>query len=438
MNLNAAVGIPQGYDPITLNQYLWFKLRCHECSPTEFQRFFEQIIKKSSPDFMAIRPYGSIGDRKCDGLFFSNGRIFQVYSPDELTQADLMRKINEDFDGALSHWKRDMKHWTLVYNVRRGLPPDIPRLLIEKRKKHPRVVIDHFSNDDLWEMTRNLSLQKRAEILGAPNGYEFLFLSPSSSVDEVREALDNACFVIVHDTMTPINPMSVTEALLPYKPFGGMLYVNPIPGEPPWDEAAAYQREVILNAIERSRGTLPRFAVFSLSHIALCIHLGFILSDRLEVLWFQHDRDRKSWKWAEDVPDADTNIKVSGLPKKMVEGKREVIIRVSLSASISRKATRNVVGGRPVEIDLSISDPDVMWLKSRDQLTILGQKFRNVLKAVERNVTDCPRIHLFYAGPTGGAIVLGQQINPRMHPPVELYEYSRHATVQHQRVLTLR
>jgi len=217
-----------------------------------------------------------------------------------------------------------------------------------------------------------------------------------------------------------------------------MLYINPIPGEPPWDEAAAYQREVVLNAIERSRGVLPRFAVFSLSQIALCIHLGFILSDRLEVLWFQHDRDRKSWKWSEDAPGADTNIKVSGLPKKMVEGKREVIIRVSLSASISRKATRNVVGGRPIEIDLSISDHDVMWLKSRDQLVILGQKFRNVLKAVEKNVLDCSRIHLFYAGPTGGAIVIGQQINPRMHPPVELYEYSRQAVVQHQRVLTLR
>ncbi len=438
MSLNAAIDVPQGYDPITLNQYLWFKLHCHECSPTEFQHFFEKIVKKSSPDFMAIRPYGNIGDRKCDGLFFSNGRVFQVYSPDELTQADLARKINDDFEGALSHWKRDMNHWTFVYNVRRGLPPDVPRLLMGKKKKHSRLVIDHLSSEDLWEMIRNLSPQKRAEILGAPNGYELLFLSPSSSADDVREALNEACFVIVHDTMTPINPMSVTEALLPYKPFGGMLYVNPIPGKPPWDEAAAYQCEVILNALERSRGVIPRFAVFSLSQIALCVHLGFILSDRLEALWFQFDRDSKTWNWAEDSPNADTNIKVTGLPKRMIEDKREVIIRVSLSATISRKATLDTVGDRPVEIELSVSDPDVMWLRCRDQLVILGQKFRDALKAIERNIPDCPRIHLFYAGPTGGAIVLGQQINPRMHPPVELYEYSRQGIPQHQRVLTLR
>ena len=40
---------------------------------------------------------------------------------------------------------------------------------------------------------------------------------------------------------------------------------------------------------------LSRFAVFSLSQIALCIHLGFVLSDRLEVMHFQFDRDRKTW-----------------------------------------------------------------------------------------------------------------------------------------------
>lgn len=41
---NESTNVPQGYDPVTLNQYLWFKLRCHECSPTEFQRLFEEIV----------------------------------------------------------------------------------------------------------------------------------------------------------------------------------------------------------------------------------------------------------------------------------------------------------------------------------------------------------------------------------------------------------
>ncbi|CAN5651293.1 hypothetical protein BH20ACI3_BH20ACI3_28150 [soil metagenome] len=438
MNGNSVVGIPQGYDAVTLSQYLLFKLRCHECSPTEFQQLFEKIIKKTSQDFMAIRPYGKLGDRKCDGLFFSRGRVFQVYSPDELTQANLIAKINADFDGALAHWKNEMKQWTFVYNVRRGLPPDIPRLLMAKRQKHRGVAIDHLDNEDLWEMIRQIGAQKRAEILGAPIGYELLSLTASSADADVRHAIKKGCFVIIHDTMTPINPMSVTDALLPYKPFGGMLYINPIPGELPWDEAAAYQRDLVLTAIDRSRGVLPRFAVFSLSQIALCIHLGFVLSDRLEVMCFQFDRDRKTWKWLKKANDVDTNIRLSGIPPKIIEDRREAIIRVSLSAQLSRSATSKVVKGKPIEIDLSIDDPDVMWLKSCDQLLALGQRFREVLKFIRSKMPNCPRIHLFYAGPTGGAIVVGQQINPRMNPPVELYEYSTQSTPQHRHALTLK
>jgi hypothetical protein len=63
-----------------------------------------------------------IGDRKCDGLFFEKGVVFQVYSPDELTQAALKKKIREDLAGAVKHWKTAVTEWVFVYNVRPGLP----------------------------------------------------------------------------------------------------------------------------------------------------------------------------------------------------------------------------------------------------------------------------------------------------------------------------
>jgi hypothetical protein len=49
----------------------------------------------------------------------------------------------------------------------------------------------------------------------------------------------------------------------------------------------------------------------------------------------------------------------------------------------------------------------------------------------------CQRIHLFYAGPTGGAVTIGQQVNPRMNPPVETYEFSRQWAPRYHRALTL-
>src|SRR6185503_10513257 len=96
---------------------------------SEFQRLFENIIKCHKPEFMQIRPYGNIGDKKCDGLFVSEGTIFQVYSPDDMKLAALKRKIDEDLSLAVTHWAERMKHWTFVYNARRGLAPDIPLLL---------------------------------------------------------------------------------------------------------------------------------------------------------------------------------------------------------------------------------------------------------------------------------------------------------------------
>ncbi|MBD0362738.1 MAG: hypothetical protein ICV55_08220, partial [Coleofasciculus sp. C3-bin4] len=157
-----------GFDPTTYIQSLQFKLRCYEASGEDFQWLFQDIIKRLTPEFMQIRPYGNIGDRKCDGLLYADGTIFQVYSPDALKQAQLKKKINEDLDGAVKHWGDTLKKWVFVYNVRQGLAPDIPKILQQKQKQYPNIEIDHWSNHYLWQMARGLSLQQRAEVLGAP------------------------------------------------------------------------------------------------------------------------------------------------------------------------------------------------------------------------------------------------------------------------------
>ena len=79
--------IPTGYDPISLNHWLWFKYQCHECSPADFQRTPSRTSSSGSGRSSSlIKPYGNIGDRKCDGLFHAEGVVFQVYSPDDLKQ----------------------------------------------------------------------------------------------------------------------------------------------------------------------------------------------------------------------------------------------------------------------------------------------------------------------------------------------------------------
>lgn len=156
------------YDPITYHHWQEFEIRRLKRSSEDFQQLFEDIMVRARPGFIRVRPYGNIGDRKCDGLFRADSIFFQVYSPDELEQAKVQKKIEEDLDGAVVHWGDALKTWIFVYNVRRGVPPDILRTLQEKQKHYPNIKIEHLSNDDLWEITRGLSVEQRNEILGLP------------------------------------------------------------------------------------------------------------------------------------------------------------------------------------------------------------------------------------------------------------------------------
>lgn len=156
------------YDPLIYHHWREFEIRRLKMSGDDFQQLFEDIMVRARPGFVRVRPYGSIGDRKCDGLFRDDSIFFQVYSPDELEQAKVQKKIDEDLNGAVAHWGDALKTWIFVYNVKRGVPPDVLGTLQEKQKQYPGIKIDHLSDDDLWQIIRQLPLQQRAEILGAP------------------------------------------------------------------------------------------------------------------------------------------------------------------------------------------------------------------------------------------------------------------------------
>jgi hypothetical protein len=204
-----------------------------------------------------------------------------------------------------------------------------------------------------------------------------------------------------------------------------------------WTAAAAFQKEVLEEALARSKDLLPRFAVFSLAPIPLAIHLGYVLSDRVEVRLFQYDRDRSTWRWQEGQR-GDADFIVQGIPETPTEEPLDVVVRVSLSATIARADTREVVPGDAVEVDIRVGAPDVTWLRDAEQLVEFGQVFRGVLGDIARAVPNARTVHLFYAGPTGGAITIGRAINPRMVPPAQTYQYDRRSEPRYRPAILLK
>jgi hypothetical protein len=349
-----------------------------------------------------------------------------------MKEADTRKKIEEDLSGAVKHWGSQMKRWVFVYNVRRGLPPNVLGLLTEQKAKYPQLTIEPLSNDDLWRVLRGLSEQDQVEVMGSSvPGYEDTFgdlMNPSAA---------NGRFVIVQDVLAPIDLRDVVEAMLPYKPFGPPLLVSPAIQGRSFEEAAGYQREIVQRTISASREKLPRFAVFSLAPIPLAVHLGFILTDMVGVDAYQYHRERETWKWPRGV-QGDQAISIQGLPTESISEPVDAVVRVSLSDVVDRADSPELSGASAIEIDISVSEPSVHWLRNTDQLSAVTKAFREVLASLRKHVRNLERIHLLYAGPTPGAIVLGTCINPRMNPPVVLYEYDRQATPRYRRALELR
>jgi hypothetical protein len=426
------------YDAVTFVHWLYWRLQCHEADGTAFQRLFEKVAERAGDQFMRIKPYGRLGDRKADGLYWAEGTVFQVYSPDTMRRRETLRKIEEDLAGAVAEWRDRLKEWVFVYNTRRGIAGDIPGLLMDLQDSYSLITIRPLSDGDLWKIVRGLSVQDRAEILGPPPGYEEYFPLSATLPEELQERLREGRFVLIQDTLSPVNIQDALRAIEPAKPLGPPLILRSDVQRDAWDSLAEQQRALITEAIERSREKLPRFAVFSITPIPLAIHLGYVLSDRVEVIPFQYDRDRRTWCWDAAVTTPDLTFEARGLPDQKITDPIDVAIRVSLSARIAPEDTAATIGQLPVEVDIGVRDPNVMWLKHPNQLLEFAKEFRGVLQAIRDRVPNARRIHLFYAGPSGGAIVAGQAINPRMNPPVLLYEYHRQKDPRYEHTLTLR
>lgn len=250
--------------------------------------------------------------------------------------------------------------------------------------------------------------------------------------------------VIKQEQESPISSLNEKELVNTLHP--DTLCDQPIkitlpPGQtPPWTNLAEIQKHQIHQAIEKKRHTSASgFAVFSMAQIPLAIHLGFLLSDRLPVRYFQYYRDQDSWDWLKvESSEIDTNIMMSGFPQEPIQEEVEVLIRVSLSAKITEEQTdRSFTQPVPVKIDIYVEYPNVRWLKSPKQLIKLNQVFGEALSKICSDISRCTRIHLFCAIPTGACIAIGRAINPNMNPPIELYEFAKNNEPPYRWALTL-
>lgn len=124
-----------------------------------FQDFFEKLMGFAyKADFMACRPWGNRGDRKNDGFLKSERRLFQVYAPNEMSEAKAIQKIQEDFEGAKKHWGEHFDKWVFAHNAVDGIPPHVQTVLLDFEKANPGIMLEPWGLDEFRLVFRKLSL----------------------------------------------------------------------------------------------------------------------------------------------------------------------------------------------------------------------------------------------------------------------------------------
>lgn len=155
-------------DDLSRNWYQQrFENRFLKCKGNEFQGLFSEVMERAYPgDFIRIRPYGPLGDLKCDGYRTSTKTVFQVYGPFESKMKTLLGKIKTDFAGALQEWPGKMDEWIFVHNNSEGLQAHVLRLLLELQSTHAPLRVTNWGFADLARIVDRLSEKDCEAMMG--------------------------------------------------------------------------------------------------------------------------------------------------------------------------------------------------------------------------------------------------------------------------------
>jgi hypothetical protein len=152
-----------------------FELNFHRKKGEEFQNFFSNIMERCHPngDFMPFRPWGKMGDRKNDGYLKSERTIFAVHAAEDSSPAHrAIKKIDDDFRGALPYWKQYFDKWVYVHNHFSGIPMPIGEKILSLGQQYPQFSITH------WGFAQ---LQKKVQILSENDLFTLFGPAPTSS-----------------------------------------------------------------------------------------------------------------------------------------------------------------------------------------------------------------------------------------------------------------
>lgn len=195
------------------------ELKLRKSSGDAFQDFFSSLMAKlHGDDFVRVRPFGSLGDKGCDGYLQSSGEVFQCYGAlngDGGKVAYLIGKMGEDFAKASKNLPSLLKGWSMVHNLVDGLPIEAVQKLDQMRKANSACQFAFIGLEGFEHRLFALETHNIESLLGLPaNTQDALELQATELRDLIAalvESADDTALPMVAIGPVPANKLQLNK-----------------------------------------------------------------------------------------------------------------------------------------------------------------------------------------------------------------------------------
>lgn len=162
---------------------------------------------------------------------------------------------------------------------------------------------------------------------------------------------------------------------------------------------------------------------FGIAHIPLLFYAGRRLTNKCKLHFFELNRYTNRWDYLRDEKQY-PELKVEGLPTQVNNDQGDILVRISISNTVTLAETAKVIPSPLASLHLCIVPPQRDVMVSELQLQEYGAKFRQVLDYIHEFFPNREKTHIFYAGPVSLAIYLGQLIIQTIDRELVIYNYT--------------
>jgi len=165
---------------------------------------------------------------------------------------------------------------------------------------------------------------------------------------------------------------------------------------------------------------VQHFSVFALAPIPVLAAFGRELGDKVTADLYQRHRDPQSWKWKTNGEPVEYELRT------VRQGSDSVAVGLilSISGEVTQASLPSHIDDRFTlyEIIPKGMKPNRELVRLREDLLRFRRAYQHALATILKNHNHVRELHLFPAVPAPVAVACGQELLPKVHPDLVVYD----------------